>query len=205
MAYTTENKVLKKIYTHGRGWAFSEKDLASLGNRSAIDVTLHRLVKKGTIRRVIRGIYDYPKFSKLLQKQLSPDTDKVAQAIARKHGWRIQPSGPVSLNILGLSTQVPSKYLYLSDGPSKSFLIGKTTLSFKTTVLKEAGFKYHESSLIVAAIRSLGKDHVNPNTSDSVRKWLDPSMRTKVLKDTNTVSRWIYDEIRQVCREDENG
>jgi hypothetical protein len=205
MTYTIENKVLKKIYTHGRDWAFSEKDFASLANRSAIDVTLHRLMNKGTIRRVLRGIYDYPKFSKLLQKQLSPDIDKVAQAIARKHGWRIQPSGPVSLNILGLSTQVPSKYVYLSDGPTRSFQVGKTKLSFKATVLKEAGFRYHESSIIVAALRSLGKDHVTSSTSSVIRSWLDPNMRIKVLKDTNTVSRWIYDVVRQVCEEDVNG
>ncbi len=205
MTNTIENKILKKIYTHGRGWVFSEKDLASLANRSAIDVTLHRLMHKGTIRRVMRGVYDYPKYSKLLQKQLSPDIDKVAQAIARKHAWRIQPSGPVALNILGLSTQVPSKYQYLSDGPSRNFQVGNTSLAFKSTVLKEAGFKYHESKLIVVAFRSLGKEHLNPDTTERIRQWLNPKMRSKVLKDTVTVSRWIYDEIRQVCREDTNG
>ncbi len=205
MTYTVEYKILKKIYTHGRGWVFSEKDFASLANRSAIDVTLHRLMNKDTIRRVMRGVYDYPKYSELLQKQLSPDIDKVAQAIARKHAWRIQPSGPVALNILGLSTQVPSKYQYLSDGPSRNFQVGNTTLAFKSTVLKEAGFKYHESRLIVAAFRSLGKERLDPETTEGIRQWLDPKMRSKVLKDTVTVTRWIYDEIRKTCREDTNG
>jgi len=205
MTNTVENKILKKVYTHGRGWVFSEKDFAPLANRSAIDVTLHRLMNKDTIRRVMRGVYDYPKYSELLQKQLSPDIDRVAQAIARKHAWRIQPSGPVALNILSLSTQVPSKYRYLSDGPSRNFQVGNTTLAFKSTVLKEAGFKYHESKLIVAAFRSLGKERLDPNTTTSIRQWLNPKMRSKVLKDTVTVTRWIYDEIRKICREDTNG
>ncbi len=69
------------------------------------------------IRRVIRGIYDYPKFSNLLGQQLSPDLDQVAAALARKFGWHIQVTGPSALNLLGLSTQVPGRIIYASDGP----------------------------------------------------------------------------------------
>jgi len=86
-------------------------------SRSAIDITLHRLLKKGTLRRVIRGIYDYPKYSETLKTVLSPDSDQVAQALVRRFGWRIQFTGSTALNILGLSTQVPARIVYLSDGP----------------------------------------------------------------------------------------
>lgn len=199
--YSIENKVLNKIYGHGRGWAFSQIDFATHGTRSAIDVALHRLVEKGTIRRVIRGIYDYPEYSNLLGKYLSPDIDKVGQAIARKFSWRIQPSGPTALNVLRLSTQVPSKYVYLSDGPSKVFTVGRTTIKFKTTVLKEVGFKLHESALIVVAFRSLGKDRLTADVINNTRKWLDPGNRSLVLKDTTKVTGWIYAAIRKVCLE----
>ena len=102
-----ENKAASRIRGKGRGWAFSQHELIDLGSRSAIDLALHRLEHKGLIRRVIRGIYEYPRFSKLLEQQLGPDIDQVAQALARKFGWRIQASGPAAQNILGLSMDAP--------------------------------------------------------------------------------------------------
>ncbi len=66
------------------------------------------MAERGVIRRVIRGLYDYPAYSKLLKKSLSPDIDQVAHTLARKFGWPIQISGNAALNLVGLSTQVPT-------------------------------------------------------------------------------------------------
>ena len=60
----------------------------------------------------MRGVCDYPRFSKLLAVTLDADIVKVAQALARKFGWNIQVSGNTVLNILGLFTQVPGTYIY---------------------------------------------------------------------------------------------
>jgi len=70
MTQTIENKALSRIYGSGRGWSFSPKDFADLGSRAAIDLALHRLNNKSTIRRVIRGIYDYPRYSELLLQEM---------------------------------------------------------------------------------------------------------------------------------------
>ena len=200
-----ENKTLSRIYGKGRGWAFSQKDFSDLGSRSAVDNALSRLKAKGTIRRVFRGLYDYPRYSDLLDGQLSPDLNQVASALARKFGWRIQPSGAAALNIIGLSTQVPAKVMYLSDGFSNSYKVGNTTLVFENTSLKDAGFKLPESALIVQALKSLGSDRITNDVSERIRKWLKPELRAKVLKDTRSTSSWIYDVIKKVCREDDNG
>ncbi len=196
-----ENKVISRIYGRGRGWAFSQKDFASIAGRSAIDLALHRLEKKGTIRRVIRGIYDYPRYSKKLGQQLSPDIDQVARAIARKWRWDIQPSGPAALSILGLSTQIPAKYLYQSNGPDRSYKVGKTQIAFQKVPPKETGFKHHESYIIVQALKSLGAQHITRGTISKIRNWLDPKLRDQVMKDTRTVAEWIYDAIRDICKE----
>lgn len=188
----------------GRGWAFSPHDLARLGTRSSIDIALHRLHQKGLIRRVIRGIYDYPRASELLGRQLGPELDQVAQALARKFGWRIQPSGIAAQNILGISTQVPSKLAYLSDGPDRRYTIGKTTLEFQHTALKESGFKLRESSIIVHALKSLGQDNITREVLAKARSWLPPELRSKILADTQTATAWIYAAIREICREDAN-
>ena len=197
-----ENKVLSRIYGKGRGWAFFQKDFSDIGSRSSLDIALYRLVDKGTIRRAMRGLYDYPRFSDLLNEPLSPDPDQVARALARKFGWRIQPSGPAALNIVGLSTQVPGRITYLSDGPDKSYKLGKMTLAFETTALKESGFKLPESALLVQSLKSLGQNRVTDDgVISKIRKWLKPELRPKVLKDTRSASDWVYQAIRKICRE----
>ena len=200
-----EDTAARRIRAKDRGWAFSHHDLADLGSRSAVDLALHRLERKGTIRRVIRGVYDVPRFSKLLDEDLGPDIDQVTQALARKFGWRIQPSGPAAQNLLGLSTQVPAHYVYLSDGPGRTYRIGKTKLVLKKTALKEAGFRHGQSSLIVHALRSLGHDHVTPQVIAKIRRWLPPSMHRRVLDDTRRVTGWVYAAIKQICRENQHG
>ncbi|MFI4912944.1 MAG: DUF6088 family protein [Sedimentisphaeraceae bacterium JB056] len=196
-----EKKVVSRIYGFGRGWAFSQNDFSEYGSRSSIDIALHRLNEKGTIRRVIRGIYDYPRFSKLLNKDLGPDIHQVAVALSRKFGWRIQANGHTALNVLGLSTQVPGVYVYLSDGPNRSYEISSTTLTFKKTVLKESGFKLRESSLIVQSLKQIGQDRITPEIIAHLKEWIDPNLKAKVLKDTHTVTAWIYEIIKQICLE----
>jgi hypothetical protein len=141
----------------------------------------------------------------LLGAEVSPDIDQVARALARKFGWRIQPTGAAAQNLLGLSTQVPAAYIYLSDGPNRSYAINKTTLKFKHMALKEAGFKHRESALIVHALKSLGADHIEPRVISQIRRWLAPKLREKILNDTSTVTGWVYAAIREICREDGDG
>ena len=202
MAISTSGRVLSKIYGKRRGWAFSIIDFTAFGSRSAIDVALHRLLKNGTIRRVIRGIYDYPRYSDMLKTELSPDIDQVAQALARKFGWRVQPSGSAALNLLGLSTQVPSRMVYLSDGPNRSYNIATHTITFKHTALKEARLRVRESTLIVQALKSLGPQRTTPEVIAKIRRQLDPKLHAKVLKDTKTATGWAYETIRGICSED---
>ena len=200
-----QDKILSRIYGKGRGWAFSQKDFSRIGSREAIDLSLHRLLKSGKIRRVIRGLYDYPKFSSLLDRDMSPDINEVAQALARKFRWQIQPSGSVALNLMGLSTQVPGRYVYLSNGPGRSYKIDNRALHFQHAALKEASFKLSASALIVAGLRSLGRSNITSDTIASIRKWLDPKLRAKVMDDTTTSADWIYKAIRKICQEDRNG
>lgn len=197
-----ENMVLSRIYGRGKGFVFSSADFIDEFRDNNIDKALSELTKQGKIRRIIRGLYDYPKHSELLQQPLSPDIEQIAQALARKFRWRIEPSGDTALNLLKLSTQVPGRYIYHSDGPNRSYKIGNTTLEFKKTVLKEIGFKYSISSLIVAALKSLGKNHIDENVITTLQNQIDPKMRSKILKDTKTVTGWIYDAIKLICKDE---
>ena len=195
------NNAFYFISGHGRGWAFSSNDLLKKFSRQQADNVLSDLVKEGKIRRVCRGIYDYPKYSEFLKQDLSPDIDQVARAFARKFNWRIEVLGDTALNILGLSTQVVAKYIYLSDGSNRTYDILGTTLEFKKSSLKNIGFKYKESSLIVQALKALGKDRITEDVIESIRKRIEPKMYPKILKDTQSSTVWIYEAIKQICRE----
>lgn len=196
-------KVFYFISGHGRGWAFSSNDLIKKFDRQQIDSTLSDLVKEKKIRRVSRGIYDYPKYSELLQKELSPDVEQVARAIARKFNWRIEVSGESALNILNLSTQIEAKYIYLSDGPNKSYkLFNDVEIEFKKSVLKDIGFRYKESSLIVQALKSLGKEHITEEIIEKIKEQIEFKMYEKILKDTQSTTVWVYEIIKQICKGD---
>jgi hypothetical protein len=192
------------ISGHGRGWAFSSGDLAGRFARQQIDNSLSDLAKEGKIRRVARGVYDYPRFSDLLQKTLSPDIDQVAYAYARKFSWRIEISGESALNLLRLSTQIPAQYIYLSDGPSKSYDVMGVTLNFKKSSLKDIGFKHRESTLIVQALKALGKAHLSENVLVKIREQIDSKNYNKILRDTQGSTGWIYEAIKQICNPTES-
>ncbi len=199
--YSLYDKAFYFISGHGRGWAFSANDLLAKFSRQQADNVLSDLLKDGKIRRVCRGIYDYPKYSEFLKQELSPDIDQVARAFARKFNWRIEVLGDTALNMLGLSTQVVAKYVYLSDGPNRSYDILGTTLEFKKSSLKNIGFKYKESSLIVQALKTLGKERMTEEIIETIRKRIEPKMYTRILKDTQSSTVWIYEAIKQICRE----
>jgi hypothetical protein len=196
MNLTFEEKALSRIQKTGGGWAFSPRDFLDMGGRPTVDSGLHRLEKR---------IYDYPRFSKFLDQSLSPDIDQVARALARKFRWRIQPSGATALNFLGLSTQVPARAVYLSDGPHRTYQIGNTALAFEHTALKESGLELKESGLIVQALKSLGQEQITPEIISKIRAWLPESLRVKVLADTKTATGWVYTAIQQIAQEDSHG
>ncbi|MDI1297841.1 DUF6088 family protein [Methylotenera sp.] len=191
--------ILYFIAGHGRAWAFSSSDLAGRFARQQIDNALSDLAEAGKIRRVARGLYDYPRFSDLLQKTLSPDIDQVAYAYARKFNWRIEVSGDSALNLLGLSTQIPSQYVYLSDGPSKSYDVMGVQLSFKKATLKDIGFKHRESTLIVQALKALGKEHLSAELFAKIREQVDAKNYSKILRDTQGSTGWIYEAVKAIC------
>ncbi len=195
-----EDKIISRIYGKGRGWAFFKNDFIDFGNAAAIDKALSRLVQSRRIRRTMRGLYDHPRFSDLLQKTLSPDIDQVAYAFARKFSWRIEVSGASALNLLGLSTQIPAQYVYLSDGPSKSYDVMGVTLNFKKSSLKNIGFKHRESTLIVQALKALGKEHLSESVFAKIREQIDPKNYSKILRDTQASTSWIYEAIKQICK-----
>lgn len=196
-------KVVNRIYGHGKGWAFTPKDFADCGERAAIDSSLKRLQLKGTIRNVLRGVYDYPRFSFLFNTFASPEPDHIAQAIARNHGWSISPSGETALNILGLSTQVPGKYLYFSDGSTKKYSWTGGELVFTKRAIKETGALSPRTVILVQALKTLGNEHITKEIICKLSKQFTEKEKTSALREAKYVTGWVYEAIKKITQEQE--
>ncbi len=203
MSQSVENKMLSKIRGHGAGWAFTKTDFVPEFEEGNIHQALSSLNKVGKIRRACRGVYDYPRYSDFLGCQMGPDVRQVARALARKFNWRIQPTGNTALNFLGLCTQVPVRWVFLSDGPNRKYDVSGQALTFRKAALKDIGFKYKESDVVVQALKALERQHVDQAAIERIREYLDPDSYGRILEDTRSTTGWVYRTIKQVCGEND--
>ena len=155
-----DKQVTAKIIKSGRGKISTIEDFAVIGSPEAVRQALHRLVKKAVLIRLSPGMYLYPKIDKELGP-LYPSIDEIANTIARRDKARIIPTGTQSLNMLGLSTQVPMKIVYLTDGAPRSIKFGKRTIKFKKTTPRNLAAKSKICGLVIQALREIGKDKVS--------------------------------------------
>ena len=181
-----------RIQSMPEGTVFITSDFLDLANTSAINKALSRLAADGVIRRVVRGVYDRPAFSELLHEHATPDMEQVAKALARNYGWTIIPCGGTALNLLGLSTQVPAAWQYVSDGPYRKYTIGNRVLSFKHGANKDVSGLSERYALVVQALKALGKDRVDQSAIDKLASILSPEERLAFLKDTQHRTAWIH-------------
>jgi hypothetical protein len=196
---TMKKEVLHRIRRMRPGKAFVAKDFLDVATRGTIDVALAALVREGTIRRVRRGLYDKPKANPSLGGTLSPDVDEAARAIARRLRWKIVPAGAWAANLLTLSTQVPAKIVYLTDGPSKTVQIGKRAIRFQHARPQALAGTDGPAALVVQALRYLGKEGVRKADIRRLRTILSAADRRKLVKQTRFGVDWIYETAKQIA------
>lgn len=195
-------KVRNRLKEAKDGAVFIPSDFFDITDASKINKCLTRLEETGELLRIMRGIYVKPRFSELLKKDIPPRTDDIAKAIARNYGWTIVPCGDTALNMLGLSTQVPAVWLYISDGPYKSYEVAGMSLRFKHTDNKNEIINLsYKSALVIQALKALGKDNVTDKELRGISKLLTKDEKAQMLKETKRITAWVYELIRQVCME----
>ena len=199
MASSVSDKVLARIRAKGKGSVFTPKDFIDLASHETIRQILSRLERQGTMRRLLRGIYEFAEYNTLLNRPSPPNPDAIAQAIARAHGWTILPSGETATNMLGLSTQLPAKWEYFSDGPSKKYLWEGGEITFKHRTNKETSGLSHTTALLVQALKSLGQEHVDEKTLEVIQRCIDRKQCTLALKEARYATSWVYEIIRKLA------
>ena len=198
---SVEDKIYTRIIRKGRGWVMVNRDFFDLAKSATVDGSLFKLKQKGVIRPVLRGVYDYPEYSALLQENLAPDINGVARAIARKNQWHIQISGSAALNYLGLSTQIPMGTVFYSDGPCRVFMIGERKLQFKHKVLKEIKLPSIISEILVQALNELGQEHITDDIIEEIKNKISSDDLNKIWRETQYIRTWIRDVIERICKE----
>lgn len=191
------NKVVSRIYGHGRGWCFTPNDFADLGSAESVRIALFRLEKKKTIRRLANGLYNYPEEHRQLGL-LSPNPDAVARALARRDAIRIQPTGAYAANLLGLSEQIPARIVYLTDGRARRIKIGSREIRLKSTTHRNMATAGRISGTVIQAFRYIGKDRLTRGNIEILRKKLNTEDKICLRNDLIHAPSWMHKWLRKI-------
>ena len=201
MDKTTNLKLMRdRINQSEIGTVYVAVDFVDISDKTSVNAYLARLVDEGLIRRVLRGVYDKPEYNDFLGEYVAPSPDKVANALARNFGWTIVPCGDTALNLLGLSTQVPAAWVYVSDGTYKEYTYDNTTIQFKKTTNKEVSKLSYKTALTVQALKALGKDKIDDIIITRLSKLLTAEEKKTMLEEAKAATSWIYEYIKLICR-----
>lgn len=197
-AHSTNSKIFRRIRSRKRGWVFTPDSFADLGSRQAVDLALMRHRDSGLIRQLARGLYDYPKIDPELGL-LQPSTDDIANALAGRNATRLQPSGAYAANLLGLSTQVPMRVVYLTDGRPGTVQVGRRQIILKRTTPRNMVTAGRSSGLVIQALRHLGRENVDEQIIAQLDRRLDDNTRRQLMNDIRYAPGWIAEIIHRLA------
>ena len=173
-------------------------DFLDIAGYETVRRTLNRLAEDKEIVRIMKGIYYKSKYIEVIGEYEPPSVNEVVKAIARKYNWTIAPTGNTALNLLGLSTQVPAKWTYISDGRYVSFSFGNVTIEIKCRRNGDISKMSTLSSMVIQSIKAIGKDKITNEQIDYLKKKLSDKEKEELLLDTKATSAWVYGVIKKI-------
>lgn len=195
------DKMERRIISYPKGSAFVVSDFTDLMSYETAKKAIVKLAKSKKIRHVIRGVYDNPSYSSLLQEFTAPKPNEIAKALARNYNWNITVSGDAALNMLGLSTQVPANWCYISSGPYKKYEMGKVSIEFKHRADKSISGMSEKTAMLIQAIKTIGKGKMSPSTIQTISQRFSPEEKKTILAESRKTTVWIYEIIKKICKE----
>jgi Family of unknown function (DUF6088) len=178
-------------------------DFRGQGTEDAIKKSLSRLAKTGELTRLAHGIYFIPKTDPLLGV-IYPSAEEVAKMLAKKERVNIRPAGAYALNRLGLTTQVPTKLVYITDGPSRLIKVGKTTIKFKATSNKKLATKGKISSLLIQALEELKVKEIDEKMEMKILALLKKEIPRLLKHDLSLAPARVHDYIVKLLKKESN-
>jgi hypothetical protein len=203
-AKSVDSQLLVRILSKRRGWVFTPADFLDLGSRTAVGLALMRHARAGTIRQLARGLYDYPNQHKDFGT-LPPSDDRIANALKGRDDTRIQVSGAHAANMLGISTQVPVRTIFLTEGLARKVKIGKREIVLKKTSARQMATAGRVSGTVIQALRWIGQRYVDDRMIAGLRRRLSATDKQQLLKDLRYAPAWIADIMRKVAQPAKSG
>ncbi|KEZ17533.1 DUF6088 family protein [Mycoplasma capricolum] len=199
MSYTSQ--IQDRIDSFRSGKVFISNDFLDIASNETVRRTLNKLVNENKIKRIMNGFYYNPEYSELIHEYEMFTVNELAFSIARKYNWEIAPFGIACLNILGLSTQVPAKMIYVSNGKNKTYKIQKREIEFKKVNNKEISNMSLKTKIVIQAIKEIGKNELNQKDINKIQNQLSDTEKQNLLKEAKNTIAWIYEYIKKICKE----
>jgi len=193
-----EKEIKSYISKRKRGKIYFAKDFRDFGSDGAIRIALMRLVNDKILLRLSQGVFYYPIVDKELGINLLPSIEEVAGALAKRDKARLIPTGDYAKNKLGLSTQVPTNVVFLTDTTPRKIKIGKSNITFKKASAKNFAYKSYITMLTAFALSEIGKEHVTDDDIATITPTLLKEDKLKIKKDLSLMSAWERKIIKNI-------
>ena len=197
---SVEDKILRRIRGKPKGWVFTANDFWDYGSDASIRRALKNICDRGRIRRIARGLYDNPATHPKLGV-LAPTPEQIVAAIKTKQHTKTQPTGAYAANLLGLSTQVPGKVIFLTDGPDKQLKVGNRTIQLKNRSTRTMAGAGQITGVFIQALKHIGQKRFNKNHFRVLSERLKPEQKKKLHRNIKLAPAWIATIIRRLNSE----
>jgi hypothetical protein len=196
---SVKDLIKSRVLRKGGGWVFTPVQFLDLGSRKSVDMALARLTDEGTIRRIARGLYDYPKQHPKLGP-LSPSPDAIANALSQRDQIRLQPTGAYAMNLLGLSQQIPAQIVYLTDATTRTLQVGTQVIQLKRSTPKMMATAGKISGLVIQAFRYLGNGNITRVHLDILSQKLTPAQKKELQHDYIYSPTWMHPHLLKIAQ-----
>ena len=190
-------RIKKRIYGKDRGFVFTKSHFLDLGSRAAVAKALERLVDSGAIRRLSRGLYDYPENHPTLG-DIPVNYERIAQALAGRDNLKIQPSGAYAANLLGLTDQVPAKIVFLTDGSHRKIQVGNQQIILKRTTPKNMATAWKMSGLVIQALRFIGQPFIDDRVIRILKNRMTENDKKMLVADLRYAPAWVEKVVKRL-------
>lgn len=199
-----DRKVLERVARSARSANFTAFDFARLGKPEAVRQALRRLVARGELARARRGIY-FKSRPHPIVGTTGPDTLAVIRKLMERSAAEWQLSGAAAANLLGLSDQVPARWVVVTSGNRRKVRIGQTDVEFRHAAPRNLLGGGRPAGLVFQALRYLGASGMTPERITHLRGTLDAKVKKELAELRPLMPRWMQSAVPQIIGSKTNG
>lgn len=185
-------QVLEQAACLPEGTPLVAKEFLHLGTRAAVDQVLARLVKRGELMRAGRGVYVLPVSGRFGVR--APSTTKMVEGLARQRGETIVRHGAAAANALGLTTQVPTREVYLTSGATRRLQLGAQPVELRHAPAWQLVFPGRPAGDVVRAMAWMGRERAH-EASARLRGKVPPAALREIASARSRFPTWLAHEV----------